>query len=112
MVVRTADPALTAVIAAACRILGLSNNMQVEVTEERIDADPDMQTELEDLLTRLGDMWVPWAVFEGHHSNKVLDNFINIYCVGLDLVLGAANTTRSIVHLVTALRPGSTARRA
>ncbi len=77
MVVRTTDPALTAAVATACRILGLLNNMQVEVTEERIDADPEMQPELEDLLTCLGDMWEPWGEFEGHPSNIVLDHLVS-----------------------------------
>ena len=78
MVVRTTDLALTAAVATACRSLGLSNNMQqLEVTEERIDADPEMQPELEDLLTRLGDMLVPWAEFEEHPANMVLGHLIN-----------------------------------
>ncbi|MFM7980654.1 MAG: hypothetical protein ACKPKO_15175, partial [Candidatus Fonsibacter sp.] len=51
-----------------------ANNMQVEVTEERIDADPEMQPELEDLLTRLGDMWVPWAELGGQPSNMAADH--------------------------------------
>ncbi|MFM7988517.1 MAG: hypothetical protein ACKPKO_55310, partial [Candidatus Fonsibacter sp.] len=97
-------------------ILGLffptNMHVAVEVTAERIDADPGMQPALEDLLTRLGDMWVPWAKFEGHPSNIVFGPLAQSMFAGFDLGLGAANTTRSIVHLVTAPRPGSTARRA
>ncbi|MFM7983136.1 MAG: hypothetical protein ACKPKO_27830, partial [Candidatus Fonsibacter sp.] len=80
MVVQTNDPALTAVIATDCRISSLffPNNMRVpvEVTEERIDADLDIQPVMEDLLTRIGDMWVPWAEFEEYPDN-MLDQFIN-----------------------------------
>ena len=58
---RTIDPALTAVVATARRTLGLHfpGNIPVEVTAERIDADPEMQPVLEDLLTRFSNMWVP-----------------------------------------------------
>ena len=58
---RTNDPALTAVVATACRILclHLHGNIPVEVTEERIDADPEMQPVLEDSLTRFSNMWAP-----------------------------------------------------
>jgi hypothetical protein len=44
----TNDPALTATVAAACRILGLHfpGNMPVDVTEERIDANLEMQPNL------------------------------------------------------------------
>ena len=63
MVVLTNEPAQTATVATACRVLGLNfpGNMPLEVTEERIDADPRMQPTLEVLLTRLSKMWVPWA---------------------------------------------------
>ena len=63
MIVMTNDPALTAVVAAACRLLGLNfpGDMPAEVTEERIDADPEMQPDLEDLLTRTSNRWLPWA---------------------------------------------------
>ncbi|MFM7983709.1 MAG: hypothetical protein ACKPKO_30740, partial [Candidatus Fonsibacter sp.] len=59
---RTNDPALTVVVATAWRILGLSfpGNKLVEVTEEWIDAGAEMQTAL-DLLSRIGNMLVPWA---------------------------------------------------
>ena len=62
---RTNDPYLTAVFATACRLLGLHfpGNIPVEVTKERIDADPEMQPVLEDVLTRFSHMWGPWAEF-------------------------------------------------
>ena len=45
MVARTSDPALTAVVATAGRILGVNcpGNMRVEATEQRMDADPAMR---------------------------------------------------------------------
>ena len=80
MVAQTNDPALTAVVAIACRILGIffRNDMRVpvEVAEERIDADPEMQPVLEDLRTRIGDVWVPCAEFE-EHSDNMLDQLLN-----------------------------------
>ncbi|MFM7982379.1 MAG: hypothetical protein ACKPKO_23970 [Candidatus Fonsibacter sp.] len=48
----------------------------MEVTEERVDADPDMQPTLEEWLTRLEDMWVIWAEFEAHPDN-MLDQLLN-----------------------------------
>ncbi|MFM7981099.1 MAG: hypothetical protein ACKPKO_17450, partial [Candidatus Fonsibacter sp.] len=50
------------------------NNMRVpmEVTEERIDADLEMQPVLEDLLTRIGEMWVPWAEFQENPDNMLV----------------------------------------
>ena len=61
MVVMTNDPALTAAVATACRILGLNfpNKRPVEMTEYRIDAEAERQTTLEDLLSRIGNMWQP-----------------------------------------------------
>ena len=78
MVVRTNDPALTAAVATACRILGLSfpGNKPVEVTEDRIDADAEMQTTLEDLLSRIGNMWVPWADL-ATQPNQMLDRLLH-----------------------------------
>ena len=78
LVVRTNDPALTAIVAAACRILGLGfpGNMPVEVTEERIDADPEMLPTLEDLLTRLNNMWVPWAKLATPQHHNMLDRLL------------------------------------
>ena len=58
---RTNDRSLTSTVAPACRSLGLNvpNNMPVEATEERIDADPDIQPTRNDLLTRINNVWVP-----------------------------------------------------
>ncbi|MFM7980486.1 MAG: hypothetical protein ACKPKO_14325, partial [Candidatus Fonsibacter sp.] len=43
----------------------------MEVTEERIDADPEIQPALEGLLTRIGDTWVHWADVEAHIDKHV-----------------------------------------
>ncbi|MFM7987015.1 MAG: hypothetical protein ACKPKO_47645, partial [Candidatus Fonsibacter sp.] len=96
MLVHTNDPALTAVVATACRILGLffphSMRVPVEVTEERIDAGPEMRPVLEDLLTRIGDMWVHLAEFEEYLHN-VMEQLLNHFSDSTS-VWGAANTTR------------------
>ena len=80
LVVRTNDPYLTAVFATACRLLGLHfpGNIPVEVTEERIDADPETQPVVEDLLARFSNMWVPWAEFAPPASGAatILDNLL------------------------------------
>jgi hypothetical protein len=78
MVVRTNDPALTAAVATACRILSLnfSDDMAVEVTSERIVAEAAMQPALEDLLTRIGNMWVPWAEMPQPHG--MLEELISV----------------------------------
>ncbi|MFM7984690.1 MAG: hypothetical protein ACKPKO_35745, partial [Candidatus Fonsibacter sp.] len=74
MVVQTNDLALTAVVPMACLILGLKlpGNKLVEVMEERIDADAEMQPDLDDLLSRIGNMWVPWADL-ATQPNQILD---------------------------------------
>ena len=51
----------------------------MEVTEERIDADPEMQPVLEDLLTRFSNMWVPWAEFvppAWYGTSTILDHLL------------------------------------
>ena len=51
--------------------------MQAEVTENWIDADPERQPELEDLPTRLDDMWCRGQSSRGTLFNAVLDHLIN-----------------------------------
>ena len=78
MVVRTNDPALTAAVDTACRILGLNfpGNKPVNVKGYRSDTDAEMQTTLEDLLSRIGNMWVVWADLPTK-LHKMLDRLLH-----------------------------------
>ena len=75
MVVRTKDPALTAAVATACRILGLNfpGNVPCEVVAELIESDSQEASILHDLLARIGLMWLPWV---GHEPPQLLDKII------------------------------------
>ena len=71
----------SAVVGTACRILGLSfaGNKPVEVTEDRIDADAEMQTAFEDLLSRIGNTWVPLAEL-ATQPNRMLGRLPRQFC--------------------------------
>jgi hypothetical protein len=104
MVVRTNDPALTAAVATACRILSLnfSDDMAVEVTSERIVAEAAMQPALEDLLTRIGNMWVPWAEMPQPHG--MLDELITQFAKMAPARRPAPRTAPSELALATRVR--------
>ena len=67
--VRTEDPALTAAVVTACRVLGMTfpnaDPASWELGSDRIDA-RDWQPVLDDLLVRLINMWETWEGAEPH----------------------------------------------
>ena len=114
MVMTTKDTALSAVVATVCRILGLNlpHSELVEVTEDRVDADAVMQTTLKNLLSRIGNMWVPWADLTTQ-PNQMLDRLLHppsVLVRSRGLAASWASTTHGI-NRATGPRVGGTARR-